>query len=90
MKKSLEHSIELAFAYVIIFFILREWLTPVMQLTNTGLSQLFLVFIGLALVLSLFKVRPLLSGLIKLGYITWFVIFVYSENPFFQDTPFHF
>lgn len=84
MKKSLENFIELAFAYVIIFFILREWLTPVMQLTNTGLSQLFLVFIGLALVLSLFKVRPLLSGLIKLGYITWFVIFVYSENPFFS------
>ncbi|MGE7093420.1 transglutaminase TgpA family protein [Lysinibacillus sp. NPDC048646] len=80
MKKSLGNFVELAIAYVIIFFILREWLVPVMELTNTGLIHLFLVFIGLALVLSLFAVNPLLSGLVKLGYITWFVVFVYSEN----------
>lgn len=80
MKKSLGNFVELAIAYVIIFFILREWLVPVMELTNTGLIHLFLVFIGLALVLSLFAVHPLLSGLVKLGYITWFVVFVYSEN----------
>lgn len=84
MKKSLENFIELAIAYVIIFFILREWLVPVMQLTNTGVGYLFLIFIGLALALSLFKVPALLSGLVKLGYITWFVIFVYSEHPFFS------
>ncbi|WP_107926614.1 transglutaminase TgpA family protein [Lysinibacillus parviboronicapiens] len=80
MKKSLGNFVELVIAYVIIFFILREWLVPVMELTNTGLIHLFLVFIGLALVLSLFAVHPLLSGLVKLGYITWFVVFVYSEN----------
>ncbi|QPQ34167.1 transglutaminase TgpA family protein [Lysinibacillus sp. JNUCC-52] len=84
MKKSLESFVELTIAYIIIFFMLREWLMPVMQLTNTGVSHLFLIFIGLALVLCLFKVKPLLSGLVKLGYITWFVIYVYSENPFFS------
>lgn len=90
MKKSLGNFIELAIAYVIIFLILREWLIPVMQLTNTGLVHLFLVFIGLALILSLFQVHPILSGLVKLGYITWFIVFVYSESPFFsgQTIPF--
>ncbi|MEQ6357591.1 transglutaminaseTgpA domain-containing protein [Lysinibacillus sp. M3] len=90
MKKSLGNFIELAIAYVIIFLILREWLIPVMQLTNTGVFHLFLVFIGLSLVLSLFQVHPILSGLVKFGYITWFIVFVYSESPFFsgQTIPF--
>ncbi|MFJ7917661.1 MULTISPECIES: DUF3488 and DUF4129 domain-containing transglutaminase family protein [unclassified Lysinibacillus] len=90
MKKSLGNFIELAIAYVIIFLILREWLIPVMQLTNTGLVHLFLVFIGLALILSLFQVHPILTGLMKFGYITWFIVFVYSESPFFsgQTIPF--
>jgi len=90
VKKSLGDFIELAIAYVIIFLILREWLIPVMQLTNTGVLHLFLVFIGLSLVLSLFQVHPILSGLVKFGYITWFIVFVYSESPFFsgQTIPF--
>ncbi|MGN4127544.1 DUF3488 and DUF4129 domain-containing transglutaminase family protein [Lysinibacillus sphaericus] len=81
MKKPLGNFVELAIAYVVIFFILREWLIPVMELTNTSLIHLFLVFIGLALVLSLFDVHPLLSGPVKLGYITWFIVFVYSGSP---------
>lgn len=90
MKKSQGDFIELTIAYVIIFLILREWLIPVMELTNTSLNHLFLVFIGLSLVLSLFQIHPLLSGLVKFGYITWFIVFVYSESPFIsgQTLPF--
>ncbi|MFJ7738507.1 DUF4129 domain-containing transglutaminase family protein [Lysinibacillus sp. NPDC097287] len=92
MKKSFKDFIELTIAYIIIFFILREWLVPVMELTNTGLLHLFLVFIGLSLALSLFEVHPLLSGIVKLGYIAWFVVFAYSGNSVFsQETiPFLF
>ena len=85
MKKSFGNYIELTIAYIIIFFILREWLVPVMELTNTGLLHLFLVFIGLSLALSLFEVHPLLSGIVKMGYITWFVVFAYSGNPVFSS-----
>ena len=85
MKKSVKDFIELTIAYIVIFFILREWLVPVMELTNTGLLHLFLVFIGLSLVLSLFEVHPLLSGIVKMGYITWFVVFAYSGNPVFSQ-----
>ncbi|KMN37930.1 transglutaminase domain-containing protein [Lysinibacillus sp. LK3] len=81
MKQSLGEFLELAIAYVIVFFILREWLIPIMQLTNTGGMHLFLVFIGMSLALSLFRVHPLLSGLVKFGYITWFVVFIYSPSP---------
>ncbi|WP_238543003.1 hypothetical protein [Lysinibacillus boronitolerans] len=81
MKQSLGEFLELAIAYVIVFFILREWLIPIMQLTNTGGMHLFLVFIGMSLALSLFRVHPLLSGLVKFGYITWFIVFTYSPSP---------
>jgi len=69
VKQSLGEFLELAVAYIIVFFILREWLMPIMQLTNTGGFHLFLVFIGLSLALSLFRVHPVLSGIVKLGYI---------------------
>ena len=81
MKQSVVEFLELAVAYIIIFFILHEWLVPIMQLTNTGGFQFFLVFIGLALVLSLFQVHPLLSGLVKFGYITWFIAYIYNDHP---------
>ncbi|MEA0555803.1 transglutaminase domain-containing protein [Lysinibacillus irui] len=81
MKQSLGEFIELAIAYIIVFFILREWLIPIMQLTNTGGMNLFLVFIGMSLALSLLRVHPLLSGFVKFSYITWFIVFVYSKSP---------
>ncbi|MFA1740555.1 transglutaminase TgpA family protein [Lysinibacillus fusiformis] len=81
MKQTVGEFLELAVAYIIVFFILREWLIPIMQLTNTGGFHLFLVFIGLSLALSLFRVHPLLSGIIKFGYITWCIVFIYSESP---------
>ncbi|MEE3809427.1 DUF4129 domain-containing transglutaminase family protein [Lysinibacillus fusiformis] len=84
MKRPLGEFIELTIAYIIIFFILREWLIPIMQLTNTGGMQLFLVFIGLSLALSLCRVHPILSGLVKLGYITWLIVFTYSTSPVFS------
>ncbi|WP_144789408.1 transglutaminaseTgpA domain-containing protein [Lysinibacillus fusiformis] len=81
MKQTLGEFLELAVAYIIVFFILREWLIPIMQLTNTGGLHLFLVFIGLSLALSLFRMHPLLSGIVKFGYITWCIVFIYSESP---------
>jgi len=81
VKQSLGEFIELAIAYIIVFFILREWLIPIMQLTNTGGMNLFLVFIGMSLALSLLRVHPLLSGFVKFSYITWFIVFVYSKSP---------
>lgn len=81
MKQTVGEFLELAVAYIIVFFILREWLIPIMHLTNTGGFHLFLVFIGLSLALSLFRVHPLLSGIVKFGYITWCIVFIYSESP---------
>ena len=74
----------LAIFYLCVFFVLREWLVPIIELTNTGYLNLFLLFIGLALVLSLFRVNFVLSSVIKIVYILWFVVHVYTEDSFFS------
>lgn len=84
MKKESSGFLTLTFVYVGVFFILREWLLPIMELTETGYSSLFIVFIGLALVLNLFRVPALLSGLLKLVYMLWFVTYVYAKESVFS------
>lgn len=61
----------LAFLYLLVFVLLREWLLPVMELTKTGYLSLFLIFIGLAFLLALVDVRWWLSVPVKVGYILW-------------------
>ncbi|MFP3917039.1 transglutaminaseTgpA domain-containing protein [Lysinibacillus telephonicus] len=78
MKKNNFKRLELALYYVVVFFILREWLVPIMELTGTGYTSLILLFIAINLVLNLFKVHYSISWVIKLVYMSWFIVFVYS------------
>lgn len=74
----------MACLYVLVFFLLAEWLTPVMTLTSTGHKALFLIFIILGLLMALFKVPWMISGPIKLLYIIWFIVYVYTDSSFFS------
>ena len=74
----------MACLYVLVFFLLAEWLTPVMALTSTGHKPLFLIFIILGLLMALFKVSWTISGPVKLIYIFWFIIYVYTDSVFFS------
>ncbi|MFF5996647.1 transglutaminaseTgpA domain-containing protein [Lysinibacillus sp. KU-BSD001] len=80
MKKDVMQYVELSLYYVILFFILREWLVPVVELTSTGHLNLLLLFIVLAFVLNLFQAPIVVSWLAKFTYIAWFVVHVYSEE----------
>lgn len=80
MKRSSSEKIELAIFYMIIFLILREWLYPIMQLTNTGYFLQFLLFIGLCLVLGIFSFPFIISWIFKIAYIIWFIVSVYSDG----------
>ena len=83
MKKNVFHVIEIAIYYSIIFIILREWLIPIMELTGTGHMNLILLFITLALILSLFRIHFVLSVALKLAYIGWLIVYVYSGYSIF-------
>lgn len=80
MKRSTSEKIELAVFYLIIFLILREWLVPIMQLTNTGYFMQFLLFMALCLTIGVFSLPILLSWPLKILYISWFIVSVYNKG----------
>lgn len=71
--------VELSLYYVVICLILREWLVPIMLLTGTGYMEMIFLFIVLCLVISLLRIHFLISWIIKIVYIAWFIVHVYSE-----------
>ncbi len=85
MKTKNFHYIELALYYFVIFFILQEWLIPILDLTKTGHMELILAFIGICLVISLFNVHFIISWIVKFVYIAWFITSVYSDLSIFSS-----
>ncbi|SOB98774.1 transglutaminase superfamily protein [Ureibacillus xyleni] len=90
MKKNVFSIVELAVYYVIVFIILREWLIPIMKLTGTGHMELILFFIALSLILSLFRIHFVVSIVIKLAYISWFIVTIYSGYSILSAEGMHF
>ncbi len=82
MKRENMHYVESAIFYVILFFILREWLIPIVELTQTGKLNLLLIFVGICCVLNIFNAPILVSWIVKVGYIAWFLIDVYTDATF--------
>ncbi|MGO1059786.1 transglutaminase TgpA family protein [Planococcus sp. FY231025] len=80
----------MAVLYVLVFFLLAEWLTPVIVLTNTGHKPLFLFFIAAALLLALLKTPWWVSGPLKFLFIVWFIIYVYTDDAFFTGEAIRF
>ncbi|MBB4826700.1 transglutaminase-like putative cysteine protease [Sporosarcina luteola] len=69
--------------YTLAFILLREWLLPVMSLTDTDYLGIFMVFIGLSFLSSLFRVKWWISVPVKGLYILWAVHFVFLKLNFF-------
>lgn len=75
----------MAVLYLLVFFMLVEWLTPVIVLTETGHKALFLIFIAVGLLMAFFRVPWWFSGPMKMLYILWFIVYVYTGNLFFTS-----
>ncbi|HSO58125.1 MAG TPA: transglutaminase domain-containing protein [Paenisporosarcina sp.] len=83
MKNNVQNKWVQALFYILVFFLLREWLLPVLELTDTNYLSIFLAFIVLCLVMSFFSVPWWLSGPGKLIYIGWILIYIYTNEVFF-------
>ena len=70
--------------YVVLFFILREWLIPVIDLTSTGYLNIFLLFIVICFVFNILPLPFYIGMLVKLLYIAWFVTTVYGQVSLFS------
>ncbi len=84
MKATLENKWLSLLFYVLVFFLFREWLLPVMELTETNYLNVFLVFIGMCFLLSLFHVKGWISAPLKILYIAWVLIYIYAETMLFS------
>ncbi|GKV56364.1 hypothetical protein NCCP2222_23110 [Sporosarcina sp. NCCP-2222] len=69
--------------YSLAFVLLREWLLPVMALTDTNYLGLFMVFIGLSFLTSLLSFKWWITLPVKILYIFWAVHFVFLNLIFF-------
>lgn len=78
-----KNKVFMGLLYVLVFFLLSEWLRPVIELTATGHHRLFLAFVALGLVMAFFDVPWWITGPLKLFYILWFIVYVYTGNLFF-------
>ena len=72
----------LSVLYLLSIVMLREWLVPVMELTQTGQISLFLIFIGLAFFLSLVTDKWWVSALIKILYVIWAIHYMFFQVVF--------
>jgi transglutaminase-like putative cysteine protease len=80
MKRSASEIVEQMILYFMIFLILREWLIPIMTLTDTGYYSLFLIFMVICLMLGIMKWRIFITWPIKIAYIMWFLVSVYHDG----------
>ena len=67
----------LSFMYLLAFILLREWLLPVMEITETGHLALFLIFVGLAFILVLAGAKWWISFPLKVIYIFCVVHYIF-------------
>lgn len=70
--------------YLLAFFLLWAWLLPIAELTETGYISLFLIYIFISFLLSLYEIGWHYTVPVKIIYIFWAVHFVYLEKLFFS------
>lgn len=80
----IKRMIGLVALYIVIFFMLREWLLPIVNLTNTGHLNLFLLFVGICLLANIVHLNGWISAIIKSAYILWFLMYVYTGTKVFS------
>ncbi|EPD50104.1 hypothetical protein HMPREF1210_02952 [Paenisporosarcina sp. HGH0030] len=85
MKIGLQNKWLQALFYLLVFFLFREWLLPVLELTETNYLSIFLAFIVLCFVFSFLSAPWWLTVPGKLVYIAWVIVFVYTDEVFFTS-----
>ncbi|WP_342526264.1 transglutaminase domain-containing protein [Chryseomicrobium sp. FSL W7-1435] len=70
-----------ALTFFAALLLLIEWLGPIAELTNIGYIRIFYIFVAISFLLQFLKTPWWLSGFLKIAYIYWFIVSIYSEHP---------
>jgi len=72
----------LVLLYILAFILLREWLIPVLELTDSEHATLFLIFVVLSFLLALVRVKWWVAIPLKVLYVTWATNYVFTDKLF--------
>lgn len=68
-----------AVTFLAALLLLIEWLGPIAELTNIGFIRVFYIFVAISFILLFLKTPWWISGFVKIAYIYWFIVSIYSE-----------
>lgn len=68
------------------YFLLMEWLYPIDLLTDTSNISVFIYYLAISLLMSIFRMRNVLRWSIKIVYILYALHYLYFRGSFFQFT----
>ena len=72
--------------YLFSFFLLTEWMRPLSELTDTGYTYVFLLFIVFSLILYFFSVHWLVRFALLGAYLAVAIQILYGDAPFWTFT----
>ncbi|MFJ7827757.1 transglutaminaseTgpA domain-containing protein [Psychrobacillus sp. NPDC096623] len=80
-KKTKEYFLS-GFIYLFVFILMLEWLKPVIVLTDTDYLSLFGWFLVISFVFYLLKLKWLYVFPIKVVYMCWVIVHIYTDFSF--------
>lgn len=90
MNKESPKSFLSILIYFLVFILLTEWLKPVIELTDTDYLKLFCLFLVISFLLYFLKTTWKIVIPIKVIFISWVLIYLYTDLSFFSsDTIFY-
>ena len=79
MSKKTQQTIISVFVYSFVLILMMEWLKPVIELTDTGHLNLFGWYLVISFVFYLLKLKWVYVFPIKLVYICWVIVNIYTD-----------
>lgn len=80
MRPKLGQTVEQLFYYTVLFFILREWLKPIIELTSMNYLNVFMAFIAICFILNVLQVNFVVSAVVKFIFMAAVVTKIYSGH----------
>lgn len=88
MSKKTQQTIISVIVYSFVLILMMEWLKPVIELTDTGHLNLFGWYLVISFVFYLLKLKWVYAFPIKLVYICWVIVNIYTDLSFLSVESF--
>jgi len=88
MSNKTQQTIISILIYSFVFILMMEWLKPVIELTDTGFLSLFGWYLVISFLFYLMKLKWVYAFPVKLVYICWVIIHIYTDLSFLSIESF--